>query len=172
MKRLTAIILTLIFMLTAILPAHAGEIADVVHQQGTFDQNSTVQHGVGESYIAVIPADIALSATTTVQTTVALRDVYLARAKTVDVLISSKKYADGTWNVVSDDPNQTKISYSIKNGSVDSASIVNNAVILSYSGDVDSATGTKQTTLYFTVTGEIVQSGNYLDKLTFKMSIY
>ena len=154
-------------MLLTILGAAAatdGQM-EIIHNQGTF-ATSTVVYGINQAYIIEVPDDVILDPENTVQTSVTLSEVYMPRAKSLEVTLTSPYYGDGNWNVKLNTDQNVKIPYSIKIGE---SAVTNEGKILTcVGGDVD---GTETVTLSFDVLEDPVQSGSYLDTLTFTVSI-
>ena len=167
MKRFTALTAILALLLLTAFGASAatdGQM-EIIHNQGTF-ATSTVVYGINQSYIIEVPDDVPLDPGDTVTSFVTLSEVYMPRAKTLSVTVASPNYIDDNWNVKLTTDQSVKIPYSLK---IESTSVVNEGEILTcVGGDVD---GTETVTLSFDVLADPVQSGSYLDTLTFTVSI-
>ena len=125
--------------------------------------SSTVEYGVDESYVVSFPSQIDLTLTGTTSATVGVNSVYLPRAKTLTVDLSSDTYS-GSWQLTLDVFTDSKISYSIKQGENE---VPNGGELLACPG----GTPTMETELALSVTEDPKRSGNYMDTLTFTVSI-
>lgn len=164
MRRFTAIVLAAVLML---VPMFSTAAEDNGHFEIYYNQSdvasSTVEYGVDESYVVSIPTQIDMTLTGTTNVTVGANNVYLPRAKTLTVDLSSAAH-NGSWQLTLEVFTDSKVAYSIKLGETE---VQNGGEILACSG----GTPTAETELAFSITGDPKRSGNYMDTLTFTVSI-
>ena len=165
MKRIIAILSALVLMLSAVVPAVAEADArvEVFHNQSDV-ASATVQYGISESYLVSIPAQVGMSVNAPTAATASASGVKLPRAKTLTVKLSGSSYADGSWHVGLTQFPEAQVSYSIKNGE---AEVKSGDTLFTCPG----GTPTGRADMTFTVTGKPGMAGNYMDMLTFVVSI-
>ena len=165
MRRFIAFILSAILILAAaIVPATAADVnIEIFHNQSDV-ANSTVVHGVNLSYTVTIPDKINMAEHGVTEVSTSVTSVYLPRANAVVINLSSANYSDDSWQLLLDENNNVKLSYSIKNGGEE---VTNGGEILSCAG----GTAAADVTLSFEATGEPGISGPYSDTLTFIVSV-
>ena len=171
MKRITAFMALVALLLMSVFGAHAAVSTeqvggfDIVHNQDN-SASSTVVYGIDEAYTVTIPADVNLVLGETETQEISLTGVYMPLKKQLSLSIRSLNCAEGatTWNVVLDTDTAVKLPYSIKQ---DGNAVANGATLLVCPG------GTNEilSELVFNVEQDPVQSGTYLDTLTFDVSI-
>ena len=167
MKRIitfTALCLLVIMSAFGVYAETDGEM-EIFHNHSN-SASSTVVYGIDEAYIVTIPPNVDLDLETPQIETVSLTGVYMPLAKRLSMTVESANY-DSTkslWQVVLDTDANVKIPYSIKkNGNA----VASTDVVLTCDGGVNEAIAD----LVFTVEADPVQSGTYLDTLTFDVSI-
>ena len=167
MKRIitfTALCLLVIMSAFGVYAETDGEM-EIFHNHSN-SASSTVVYGIDEAYTVTIPPDVELDLEEPQTETVSLTGVYMPLAKSLSMTVESSNYNDtkSLWQVVLDTDSDVKIPYSIKKGG---NAVASEAVILT----CDGGTNEVSADLVFTVEEPPVQSGTYLDTLTFTVSI-
>ena len=170
MKRITAFTTLFVLLLMAALGVNAAESdkeMEIIYNHDN-SASSTVVYGIDEAYTVTIPADVSLKLGETVEQDVAITDVYLPLAKSLSLTLASDNYdkADKKWNVILDTDEKVKIPYSITK---DGVAVASKDVILTCNSRGE--TNAVSTKLAFTVGADPVQSGTYVDTLTFNVAI-
>ena len=167
MKRFAAFFLAIILLLSISLPALAADgYMEIVHHESD-RVTSTLTYGIDEKFVVTIPSKVTMSETQAVSVEVGVEEVYLPRAKALNIYLSSEdNYSDedNTWYLVLKNYPDFKISYDI---SIGETKLQNRGRVISCPGGTASA----DATLTFESTGSPTQSGNYMDILTFTASI-
>ena len=168
MKRITAFTALIVLMFMAAFGTYAAETdgqMEIIHNHEN-SASSTVVYGIDEAYIATVPAAIDLKLGQTHEYEVTLTGVYLPLAKSVNISVSSENYntAKSLWDVVLDTDADVRIPYSIKIGANPVAS--GDRILTCNGGDNE-----ESVILTLRVEEDPVQSGSYLDTLTFSVTI-
>ena len=168
MKRITAFTALFVLLLMAAFGVNAAETdgqMEIVHNHDN-SASSTVVYGINEAYVVTIPPNVNLVLGEATTENVSLTGVYLPLAKRLSMSVASSNYdtTSSKWNVLLDTDASVKIPYSITKGG---NAVASKDVILTCDGGVNAA----NTDIVFNVGAEPVQSGTYMDTLTFSVDI-
>lgn len=170
MKRIIAFMALCTLLIMSVFGIHATETAgqmEIIHNQQN-SASSTVVYGIDEEYILTLPAEVNMKLGEPKTETVSLTSVYMPLTKRLSVDMASGNYdnAKTSWYVVLDTDSSVKIPYSVKKAA-DSSVVASTNVILT----CDGGDNEESVDLVFNVEADPVQSGSYLDTLTFSVSI-
>ena len=159
MKKMVAVLLTAVMIMSTSMAAFAADDQTVSGNSGTTDVKYTTE----EAYTVTIPADVTLTATTLSTTgNVTVTDALLGEGKTLKITVESAKgykLENGTSN----------IAYTLKKGDTTITADANEVL------SVAAGTKTGSAALTFATSAENVANatlaGEHKDTLTFKVAL-
>ena len=173
MKRITALLALFVLLFIAAFGAQASETRgqmdngqmEIIHNQLN-NASSTVVYGIDEAYVVTVPAAIDLRLGENQEHEISITGVYMPLSKRINVSIESERYSQNKniWYLLLDTEKNVRIPYSIKKGE----NMVASKDTLLY---CDGGDNEESIILYFKVEAEPVQSGSYMDTLTFTVTI-
>lgn len=160
MKRIITFMLSLVMVCSLAVPGLAAELTT-----NGASSETTLTYGVSESYIVTVPESAYIGENKQGVLEVSITNAMLSSNAILNVYITGTSYTNGNWYLTDTAAATNKLPYTITSNN---ATLAHNDIVLSVSaGEAWNRTVTAVMTL--ALTGDVTQSGQYSDQLTFRV---